>query len=81
MRTTIVLLIVGLLGASAAPAATRTDAGETAHATSLLTAERRAQEAAERLRLPNYSPARWKQGGTGWTPAWKPEAKRAPTER
>jgi len=81
MRTTIALLIVGLAGVSTVRAATRTDAGETAHATSLLTAERRAHEAAERLRLPDHAPARWKQGGAGWTPAWKPEAKRTPTER
>jgi hypothetical protein len=80
MRTTIVLLIAGF-AAVPVRAATRTDSTETAHATSLLTAERRAREAAERLRLPDHAPARWKPGGAGWAPAWKPDAERAPAER
>jgi hypothetical protein len=80
MRTTIVLLLAGFAGV-AAWAATRTDSAETANATSLLTAERRAREAAERLRLPDHAPARWKPGGSGWAPAWKPEAERTPPER
>ena len=81
MRTTILLLSAVLAGVSGACAATRTATDETAHATSLLTAERRAREAADRLRLPDHAPARWKEGGTGWTPAWRPEAKHGPTAR
>jgi hypothetical protein len=79
MRTTIVLLIAGFAAAPVC-AATRTESTETAHATSLLTAERRAREAAERLRLPDHAPARWKPGG-GWAPAWKPEPERPSAER
>jgi len=73
MRITASLMLVGVLGAPGAFAATRGESGETNSATSLLTAERRAREAAERLRVPAESPARWKAGGRGWTPAWTVE--------
>jgi hypothetical protein len=63
------LAVLGLLGVGSALAATRGELGETIGATNLLTAERRAHDAAERLRLPNAAPARWKSGGHGWTPA------------
>jgi len=74
MRIATMVTIVGLLGAGSALAATRTESGETTGATNLLTAERRAREAADRLRLPSAGPARWKSGGHGWTPAWTNEA-------
>lgn len=72
MRITTTLIIAGLLGAGGAHAASRAEA-ETTSATSLLTAERRAHEAAERLQLPAVGPARWKRGGEGWLPAWSAE--------
>jgi hypothetical protein len=73
MRITATLMLVGVLGAPSALAATRGESGATNSATSLLTAERRAREAAERLRVPADRPARWKAGGHGWTPAWTVE--------
>jgi hypothetical protein len=73
MRIATMLTVLGLLGAGSALAATRTEYGETTSATSLLTAERRAREAADRLRLPTAGPARWKSGGHGWMPAWTSE--------
>jgi hypothetical protein len=82
MRIVVTLMIVGALGATSALAATRSESGETTSATSLLTAERRAREAADRLRLPAESPARWKAGGQGWTPAWtvEPRPPRKPSD-
>jgi hypothetical protein len=70
MRIITTLVFLGWVGLATTQAATRNDGGETAGATSLLTAERRAREAADWLRLPETGPARWKSGGTGWTPAW-----------
>jgi hypothetical protein len=75
MRMMTTLTIVGLLAAGGAHAATRAEPGETTSATSLLTAERRAREAAERLRVPAAGPARWKRGGEGWMPAWSAETR------
>ena len=72
---TIVGLLVGLLAAADVHAATGPAPGATTSATSLLTAERRAHEAAERLRVPASGPARWKRGGEGWMPAWSAEMK------
>ena len=80
MRIVIVTVVAGLLGASVARAATRAESAETTGATSLLTAEHRARDAAERLRLPQAGAARWKRGGEGWTPAWSAE-KRPPNDR
>jgi hypothetical protein len=73
MRIATILLVLGLLGPGSALAATRAEHGETIDATSLLTAERRARDAADRLRLPSAAPARWKAGGHGWMPAWTRE--------
>jgi hypothetical protein len=79
MRTMTTLTIMGLLAgyvaAAGAQAATHPDSGATTSATSLLTAERRAHDAAERLRVPAAGPARWKHGGEGWMPAWSAETK------
>jgi hypothetical protein len=80
MRTMMIAVIAGLLGAGGARAATHEESAATTSATSLLTAEHRAREAAERLRLPQTGAARWKRGGEGWMPAWSAE-KRAPSER
>jgi hypothetical protein len=73
MRITATLMLVGMLVAPGILAATHGENGATISATSLFTAERRAREAAERLRMPAESPARWKAGGRGWTPAWTAE--------
>jgi hypothetical protein len=75
MRTTTTLTILAVLAAAGTHAATRAEPGETTRATSLLTAERRAHEAAERLRVPAAGPARWKRGGEGWMPAWSAETR------
>ena len=80
MRIMIIAVFAGVVGAGAARAATRGESAETSSATSLLTAEHRAHDAAERLRLPQSGAARWKRGGEGWRPAWSAE-KRAPTDR
>ena len=80
MRIMLIAVLAGLLGAGAACAATRAESAETHSATSLLTAEHRARDAAERLRLPRAGAPRWKRGGEGWMPAWSAE-KRAPADR
>ena len=76
MRMIVTVMMAGMLGAGSGLAATRSPSGETAGATSLLTAERRAREAAERLQVPAAKPARWKAGGEGWTPAWTVKPRR-----
>ena len=82
MRIMTTLMLLGALGVPRVVGATRTGSNETTSATSLLTAERRAREAAERLRVPAESPARWKAGGHGWTPAWTagPRSPRKPSD-
>ena len=80
MRIVIIAVVAALLGAAGTHAATRAESAETTSATSLLTAEHRARDAAERLRLPQAGPARWKRGGEGWMPAWSAE-KRPPIDR
>jgi hypothetical protein len=80
MRIVIIAVVASLLGTAGARAATRGASAETTSATSLLTAEHRARDAAERLRLPEAGPARWKRGGEGWMPAWSAE-KRSPNDR
>jgi hypothetical protein len=72
MRISSMLVVVALVAAVALAATPTEQPAETAGATSLLTAERRAREAADRLRLPDSAPARWMQSG-GWTPAWQPD--------
>ncbi|HWP65698.1 MAG TPA: hypothetical protein VNO26_07290 [Candidatus Limnocylindria bacterium] len=81
MRLIVMLAIAGLLSGNPARATVRGERGATPGVTSLLTAERRAREAAERLELPATRPARWKRGG-GWTPAWtvEPRPRRPPAE-
>jgi hypothetical protein len=79
MRIVIIAIVAGLLGTVGARAATRDESAETTSATSLLTAEHRAHDAAERLRLPEAGAARWKRGGEGWMPAWSAE-NRPPTD-
>ena len=80
MRIVIIAMVAGLAGAVGARAAPRAEPAETTSATSLLTAEHRARDAAERLRLPEKGAAHWKRGGEGWMPAWSAE-KRAPVDR
>jgi hypothetical protein len=69
MRITTALILIGVLGVGSALAARRPSSDETTGATNLLTAERRARDAADRLRLPAAGPSRWKSGGHGWAPA------------
>jgi hypothetical protein len=69
----IIAAFAAVVLAGAALAATRGESTETSSATSLLTAEHRAHDAAERLRLPQTGAARWKRGGEGWRPAWSAE--------
>lgn len=79
MRPFTILVVLTLCGAGTARGVPRAAGAETTGATSLLTAERRARDAAERLRLPESRPARWKPGGGGWTPAWTVERERPRT--
>jgi hypothetical protein len=67
MKTFLALVIlVGVLGTSARAERPRLDGREAPRATDLLRAEKLAEQAEQRLKLPARRGPGWKRGGSGW---------------
>jgi hypothetical protein len=65
-KTTLAVMLLGLAAAPAGAERPMLRGREAPHATDLLRAEKLAEQAERRLRLPAPRSAGWKKGGHGW---------------
>jgi hypothetical protein len=79
MRSLLLLCVLATAGVATAESPAALGSRETARATDLLRAQKLADEAARRLRLPAArTRTAWAHGGDGWTRRDPPEATRDP---
>jgi hypothetical protein len=79
MRSILLVCILAIAGVAAAGSPAALGGHETARATDLLRAQKLADEAARRLRLPAArTHTAWAHGGDGWTRRDPPEEARDP---